>query len=362
MKIMQILHYPGQGGAEQYAYLLAKQALRDGNEVVFVFGQEGPLEQRIKKLGCPIYRVKMRAPYDAIAAKEIADLYKKEKPDIVQTHFMRENFLAVAASKLAPVGAIFQTVHRLEPKTFSQAKVNQIFSLGLTKFIAVSDLAKEYLEKEGIGRHKIVVIPNGAEIGKFNKEKIKKELGIGKEKVISYVGRFTAEKGHDILLKAFKELKPKKIKLILVGDGPDKSKYLKYVEKHELKNRVIFTGNRDNGYQVIGISDIYVQPSQIENMPISIIEAMLQKIPIVASANDAHKAMLKDGLHGKLFRNKSYKDLKVRLEQTLADETEAKEKAKEAYKFVKKRFTAEIMWTKTKRLYQNALQNSAFKK
>ena len=86
MKIMQIMYYPGQGGAEQYAYLLAKYAKKNGHETCFVFGQKGPFEERVKELGCEIYYLKMRSPFDPLAITGLSQLYQKWQPDIVQTH------------------------------------------------------------------------------------------------------------------------------------------------------------------------------------------------------------------------------------------------------------------------------------
>ena len=362
MKIMQLLYYPGQGGAEQYAYLLAKGAISENNEVIFVFSEEGPLVKRVQKLGCRVIFVKMRSPFDPLAIKKLVKIFKEEKPDVVQTHFLRENFLAISATKFAPVGVIFSTVHRIEPKTEIQARFNKLYSSGLTKFIAASDLSKDYLVSEGVNRHKIVIIPNGAEIIKFNKEKIKKELNIRNEVVFSYVGRFTAEKGHRILLKAFKSLNLKNAKLILVGDGELKNSIEKYVKRLGLENTVIFTGGRDRGYEIIGISDFYIQPSVIENMPISVVEAMLQKIPIIASGNEAHRLLLKEGSLGRLFKNKSDRDLTKEIKEALKDRKDSEKRAANAYKYAKERFTAEVMWTKTKTLYEHALKLSAFKK
>ena len=137
MRIMQIIYYPGQGGAEQYAYLLAKYAKENGHETCFVFGQKGPFVERVKQLGSKIFFLKMRSPFDPLAIIGLNKLYKQWNPEIVQTHFLRENFIAIAANKLTKVKGVFSTVHRLEPKTKTQATINKAYSNGLTKFIAL---------------------------------------------------------------------------------------------------------------------------------------------------------------------------------------------------------------------------------
>lgn len=355
MKIMQIIYYPGQGGAEQYAYLLAKYAINDGNKVCFVFGQDGPLVEKVKNLGCEVFFIKMRLAVDPIAINSLSGLFKTWRPDIVHTHFMRENFIAIAANKLTPVKAIFSTVHRIEPKTKIQAAFNKTYSKGLTKFIAVSEIAKEYLINEGINEHRIVVIPNGAEIKKFDKNRIRKEIGIDKTtKLISCVARFTEEKGHGCLIDAFSKIKDKKAKLVLVGSGELFEKMKTRVKNKKLDKRVIFTGGRDKGYEVIGISDITVQPSKIETFSITTLEAMLQRIPIIASDIPAFKRLLGQNL-GLLFKKGNSNDLAEKLDFALTNEKTMNKMAQKAYSYAKDRYTTEIMWQKTNKLYHRYL-------
>jgi glycosyltransferase involved in cell wall biosynthesis len=357
MKIMQLFYYPGQGGAEQYAYLLAKEAKKDGHETIFIFSEEGPFIEKVEKLGCKVMRVKMRSPFDPLAIKELAAIFKTEKPDIVQTHFLRENFLTISASKFAPVSAIFTTVHRIEPKTIIQAKFNKFYSRGLSKFIAVSEVVKDYLLEEGIKESKIVIVPNGVEIGKFDKAKVRKEIGItAKDQIVSSVARFTEEKGQLNLIKAFSKIKNKNAKLVLVGDG----ELLEKAKKAAKSERIIFTGGRDKGYEIVGISNLYIQPSKRESFGMSVVEAMMQKIPVLLPDIPAFKYLTKDGKNGELYPSGKVNILAEKIDALLKKPDQTK--VKEAYKFVSERFTSEIMWKKTKSLYEHTLKLSAFKK
>ncbi|MEI7690287.1 MAG: glycosyltransferase [bacterium] len=356
MRIMQIIHYPGQGGAEQYAYLLAKYAKKSGNETCFVFGQKGPLEKRVKELGCETFYLKMRSPFDPLAITGLSRLYKKWKPDVVQTHFLRENFIAIAANKLVPVKAIFSTVHRIEPKTKTQATFNKAYSKGLKKFIAVSELTKDYLVNEGINEHKITMIPNGAEIENFDKNKLKKELGLNpKDIIFSCVARFEPEKNHELLIKAFHKIINRDYKLLLLGEGEQKSKIQKLVQKHKLEEKILLLDDSYIGYQIIGISDYYIQASKVESFGITVVEAMLQQVPVVLSDIPAFKALTKNGDFGTLFRENNVNDLKERVEYVLDHELILEKKTGLACKYVETRYTAQIMWQKTETLYKHYL-------
>ncbi|KKQ39231.1 MAG: Glycosyltransferase [candidate division CPR2 bacterium GW2011_GWC2_39_10] len=352
MNITHVIFYPGQGGAEQYIYLQTKHALKNCHHVNFVLGNDGPLAARIEELGCPIDYVKMRSPFDLRAILELKKIFRETNTEVVHTHFLRENFLVIVAC-LFSKKKVFSTVHRIEKKNFIQEKFNKGYSLFLNKFIAVSPLAKDLLLKEGINEKKIELIPNGVEIEPFSSEEVLKELKIDKDrKVISYVGRMTHEKGHDMLLKAFSRLKFNNVVLVLVGDGDLRKNIENDIKKLKLEGRVILTGNRDKGYEIIGSSDLYVQPSKLENMPLSVEEAMLLGIPIVASKIAAHELLLEDERYGTLFTGED--DLVEKITFCLLNQKFVLEKVKKAKEYAENNLTAEKMGQKTLRLYETA--------
>ncbi len=356
MKIVHVINYPGQGGMEKYAYLLAKYAINSGHSVEFVFGGEGPLVNQVNNIGCHVHMLKMRAPYDLVAVYNLVKLLKNLKPDVVHTHFMRENFLVIDASRFVKIPAIFSTVHRLEPKSSLQASVNQLYSKGLTKFIAVSPLAKEYLLNEGIKESKIITIPNGAEIGEFDKNNIRKRYSLTKKDIIfAYVGRFSEEKGHEILIRAFAKSHKANWKLLLVGDGELIESMKGLAQKLKISNKIIFTGAIENGYEAIAVANYYVQPSKIENMPISVVEAMLLGVPVLASNCSAHNWLLKNGEFGILFKNGNINSLIAGFSEIIGDKS-TMNKAKNAQEYALSHFTATKMWENTEKLYQKYVQ------
>ncbi len=358
MKIVHVVKLPPhQGGMEKYAYLLAKYAIASGHQVSFVFDIEGPFVDRVRALGCQVYFVKMRAPYDLLAVVELVKLFKDIKPDVVHTHFMRENFLVIDASKFIHIPAIFSTVHRLEPKNLLQALANRIYSRGLTKFIAVSPLAKQYLLDEGVRESKIVTILNGVELGKVDKTGIRKQYSVdGGTKALCYVGRFTEEKGHALLLRAFAKLEDQEAVLLLAGDGALLEEMKALAKKLKIFERLLFLGNVEDGYRITAAADIYIQPSLIENMPMAVEEAMLLGVPVVASDCDAHKLLLKNGELGTLFENGSVISLSKALNEAIGDKSVLQKKSKEAKQYALLHLTAAKMWEAIENIYEKYAQ------
>jgi glycosyltransferase involved in cell wall biosynthesis len=130
-------------------------------------------------------------------------------------------------------------------------------------------------------------------------ETLRKRLGIGKsERVVLSVGRLSREKAHQDLIEACKSLRETKpevaFKLIIVGDGPERSRLEAAVESKESKASVIFTGQVNDVHSFYAIADVFVLPSHSEGSPNVLLEAMAANLPIVATAVGGVPEMLAD--------------------------------------------------------------------
>lgn len=107
-----------------------------------------------------------------------------------------------------------------------------------------------------------------------------------KGKSIVYMGRVSYEKSIDQVLLAFKEVvkKDANVKLMIVGDGPDKKKLENLADSLGIKDRITFTGflRGQELVEALWANDIFVTASKSENMPVSVIEAMACGLPVVA--------------------------------------------------------------------------------
>jgi len=158
-----------------------------------------------------------------------------------------------------------------------------------------------YALKAGIRKDKIAVIPTGIDLNKFKDTKgdIRKRLGISKKTiVILYAGLLVPRKGIDIAIKTINNLKDLGIKLILVGDGPNRRDYEKQVERFGLQNKVIFTGWRRDVESFYKSADIFFLPSRGEGLAGVIMEAMSCGLPVVSSGIPCTTDLVKDGKTG----------------------------------------------------------------
>ena len=160
----------------------------------------------------------------------------------------------------------------------------------------------------------INIIPTGIEVERFYKEKVdqkevdnlKKTLGLSKKDfVILFVGRLAAEKNIEFLLNSQKELikKHNNIKLLIVGDGPDKEKYEELSKKLEIDNNTIFTGKaawQDMPYYY-NVADVFATASKSETQGLTLIEAMAADVSVVCMRDEAFLSMVTEDLNSLIF-------------------------------------------------------------
>lgn len=162
----------------------------------------------------------------------------------------------------------------------------------------------------------IHIIPTGIDTKRFDSsvmdkkelEQLKRDLKIGKDDfILLYVGRLAEEKNVEFLLEnhALLVKRHPKIKLMIVGSGPDYEKFIHYSEKLKIMKNVIFTNaipynDIPKYYQ---LADVFVTASTTETQGLTLIEAMASSIPVVCIDDSSFNNFVVNDLNGYLFHN-----------------------------------------------------------
>lgn len=185
------------------------------------------------------------------------------------------------------------------------------------KIITIADHIKEILkEYYGINNNKIKTIYNGIDLNDINRlkeEEIKEERYrtiLNDKSFIKFItmGRLIPIKGHRYLINAFAEFKKEnpKSKLFILGEGPLKKSLTQLAKNKQVLDDIFFLGLQSNPYKFLCKSDIFILPSLIEGLPMSIIEAMACKLPVIATrCKSGIEEILKDGKYGILVDSKN---------------------------------------------------------
>ena len=193
---------------------------------------------------------------------------------------------------------------------------NRLLAQITGRVVAVSDaVCESMVEKEGVPRRLIAVIPNGIASGeKPSEDKIaamRDELGILHDAaVIGTVGRLAEVKGQDRLIRAFAALtkaqgsRPKaqgssgasrSTWLLFVGDGPARGALERQACDLGIADCVVFAGYREDARELISVMDLFVLPSRSEGLPVALLEAMAAGVPVMATDAGESWAVIEDG-------------------------------------------------------------------
>lgn len=149
-----------------------------------------------------------------------------------------------------------------------------------------SDLAAKWL----FGNADYVQINNGIDLShfKFNeeiREEYQKKFQIKGKTVYGHVGRFMYQKNHEKLIEVFNKIHESNLNsvLILIGDGPNRPKIESMVADFGIQDSVYFLGYRSDVDKILNAMDFIIFPSRFEGLPMALVEAQANGIPVMYS-------------------------------------------------------------------------------
>ena len=375
-KILFIVTQSEMGGAQRYIFEIARGLDKTKYEVLVAAGQgDGELFKKLENTRVrPVYLKQLkRAPWPwqiALAIREIHNLLKKERPDILFFCSTTAGLLGSIASflyKIQNTKYKIQIIYRIGGWAFRDPRAfwkNWLILLAekLTaplkdKIIVNSEIDRKLALKYKIApESKIVKIYNGINVNSLNflsREKAREELQIVgdripdnipdkriPDKVVGCVANFYQTKGLEYLIKAAarSELQRRSdLQILIIGEGKQRPKLENLIKKYKLQERVILTGRIPGAYKYLKAFDVFVLPSLKEGFPWIILEAIAAEIPIVATKVGALPEILDEEF---LVEPKNSQELAKKISWMLEHPAKAK---------LKQEFTSQKMVSETER-------------
>jgi glycosyltransferase involved in cell wall biosynthesis len=170
-----------------------------------------------------------------------------------------------------------------------------------------------------------------------------------------YAGRLVDGKGLDLLLEAVKLImdKDKTVYLLLLGEGPIKTRLEDKASSLGISDGICFKGNVSNVYEYMNASDIFVFPSLSEGMPNALLEAMACRLPVIASRIGGVVDIVKDGKSGLLFKPGDISGLESAMVRLLKDDKLRQRLGAEARKTIVEGFSIDRVAEEYIKLYKN---------
>ena len=336
MKVMIIIGSFKMGGAERMSINTGEELLRRGYDIYFIL-------QR------PIFEIPHSIPEERITVLRKKDkshfFYKifalfwgvfrearKIKPDIIIGFSRFSSFLANFTFHSRIIARLDAYPYRMNIKQRIWADMI-IFSPFIKKIILPSsDMLRALEEVKPQGKKKYELIPNSITVSSILNKAAKSDSPYDFE-YISAMGRFSPQKNFELLIMAFsKSSLNRRFKLVIIGDGPNRSGLEKLVEENHLKGKVVFTGKLENPFPVIKNSKFFVNPSKFESFGNVILEALLLGVPVIATnCNYGPADMVKTNYNGALISDNNYDELLVKLNEWGEDKLLLKKFSQNAY-------------------------------
>lgn len=190
-------------------------------------------------------------------------------------------------------------------------------------------------------------------------------LGLKQGRYILFLGRLVPEKRPDLLIQAFQALKPSGWKLVLVGGTSDTNSFTSHITSLASGNPdVVFTGELNGKYlvEIVRGAGLFVLPSDLEGLPLAMLEAMREGVPVLASNISPHQQLLAGeleiptqsalGARGMLFQAGNVDSCVRTLNWAIHHPTELATMARIAQRYVQANHSWDQITTETLRLYK----------
>ena len=365
MKIVQLItHMNELGGAQVHVRDLSKQLIEDGHSVTILSGGDSIIDQKLRLSNLTYMHSKhlvrnINMKKDIKAFADLRRKLKKLQPDLVAIHSSKAGILGRLVCWSLKIPFVF-TAHGW---AFTvgvdrrQARLYQIIEkwIGVLspKIITVCEHDRQLaINHSVLPPSKMTTIHNGVP-----DQRLSQEERVTQTVTIAMIARFEVPKKHLELLKILAQLEEYPWRLVLVGEGSLKQEAVEYVNNHGLKERVDFLDSHTNIHQVLKHADIFVLTSSWEGLPLSILEAMVHGLPIIALDVGGVSEIVRDRDNGFLVRD----NLREALITLLTDRSLRMEMGKRSREIYEKEFTCESMYQKTISLYLTLKKSEARK-
>lgn len=296
MKILQIIDDLRIGGAQKLQLGFAPAAHERGHDVTVATLREipgSPIPAQLESLGTPVVLIEGTRLIDLRRLPRLIRLLRRERFDVVHTHLLESNILGAIAGRLAATPVV-GSLHNTEPFTGRHAGIKQrIEYLALRRctscVVAVGHIVAES-HAEHLQGARLEVVPNAVPLipplPADERNALRSELaGRPDRLIVLTLGRLHRQKGYDVLLRAFAELRPShpSAALLIAGSGSEREGLERLIASLDLGDRARLLGPRADPERLLAAADIFVSSSRWEGLPLAVLEAMAAGLPIVAT-------------------------------------------------------------------------------
>jgi glycosyltransferase involved in cell wall biosynthesis len=306
---------------------------------------------------------------DLRAARALARLLRRERPDVLHTHTSKAGLVGRLAARAAGVKAVVHTPHgSVFHETFLSplmqrivARLERVATRWTDCIVTKSEHeSAEYIARRIAPPQKFRVIHSGLDFNRLDapglpRPTVRAALGVGEERpMLLYPARFVAEKDHACFLRAFEmvlERVPSAV-AVLAGDGPLRKEIERQAAPLLSRRAVLSLGFRDDLPDLMRAADLCVSSSLTEGLPLMVAEALALGCPVVATDAGGTREIVRDGETGLLAPTAQPAALAGAMLRLLGGPDYARELAGAGRQLVRDGFSLSQMIEQTTALYE----------
>jgi N-acetyl-alpha-D-glucosaminyl L-malate synthase BshA len=373
--------YPTYGGSGVVATELGIELAAAGHEVHFISYSQ-PFRLTGRDNGIFYHEVPVSSyplfefpPYDLALASRMAEVAEFNHLDLLHVHYAIPHSVSamLARQMLAAKGRRLPFVTTLHGTDITLVGLDRSY-LPITRFsIQESDgvtsisnyLKAKTLEDFGITRP-IEVIPNFVNCDVYTpikdewvRAEARKRLALPDEAILMHLSNFRPVKRVVDVVKIFSEVvREMPARLVLVGDGPDRSAAEWLAHDLEIHEKIHFMGKQERVNELLPLADLMLMPSELESFGLAALEAMACKVPAIATQVGGVPELIDDGVTGLLYPVGNVEDMAAGAIGLLKDRDRLDAMRDAARKEAQKRFCATLVVPNYVKFYESVLENA----
>jgi glycosyltransferase involved in cell wall biosynthesis len=388
VKVLRVIARLNMGGPALHVAYLTEGLASRGYETTLVAGTlargEDSMQFVAERHGVEIVRVaelhrEISPLRDVVAAFRLAKLIRRLRPEIVHTHTAKAGAVGRLAAVLAGPARPRIVVHTFHGhvlrgyfgpvRTGLFRLLEQSLARASTRLIAVSPEVRDDLVALNVAPpEKFSVIRLGIELeervrlDETLRAETRRVLGIAPDRfVVGWIGRMTAIKNTDVVLRAFGALRARGVDavLCLIGDGPDRDALERRAHELGVIRHCLFLGYQEEVARFYAAFDVFLLASENEGTPVTTIEALAAGRAVVATRVGGVPDVVEDGVVGLLAEPGDVEGLAERLERLARDPELRGRMGRDGRERVLSRYAVERLVDDVDELYRSLLSAGA---
>jgi glycosyltransferase involved in cell wall biosynthesis len=293
---------------------------------------------------------------------------KAVSPDIIHCHGYKPTVYAYLASRIRGI-SLTATCHLWyvddrSPRTMRWLiRLEKILYRRFPMVFAVSPAIRDTLLSIGMSELRVRVVNNGISLPDYEVDKtvdvrqIAGRIGIEKEICIVNVGRLTHQKSQKTIVDAAQILRSwgRCYQFIIAGDGELRDELQLYIAQRDLCDYVKLVGFTDRIVDLFQVATVFVLPSRDEGMPMSLLEAVACRVPVIATNVGAVASLIKHRISGLLIPVENPIELAAAIEEIVENPAQSKSFSEEAYRMLASTYSSDAMFKEYDRCYRSIL-------